>query len=354
MSTSRKIAFHEAFGAPAALRPISLLEHWHAVPGMRAGMKQVEDLLVAYIEEDPSAMVRRVSRYLIDAGGKRLRPALVLLSGEVAGGETAAVTRLAVAMELLHVATLYHDDVIDGAVTRRGLASTNALWGDRVSAMAGTYLIARAMEILAAHGDEVLGLVNLAVNQVWHGEMRELEGVYSPDRTEAAYLECISNKTAAFYQLPCNLGALGAGGDARHVAALRAFGQFTGMAFQLIDDLLDLMSSDEAIGKPAGSDMKAGVYTLPVIQTLESSSRLQTLLAGDSLAEEDCREALQIVRAGDGIDYTLDRAKEFMNQAIAALDVFPEGAATRALCVTCRCIIERPEFDRHERSGFAS
>jgi heptaprenyl diphosphate synthase len=314
---------------------------------MRADMHEVEDQLVAYIEEDPSPAVRRVNLHLINAGGKRLRPALVLLSGKAVGGDAAALTRLSVAMELLHVATLYHDDVIDGAVKRRSLPSTNALWGDRVSVMAGTYLISRAMDILAAHGDEVLTLVNPAVNQVWHGEMGELEGVYAPDRTEAAYMECISNKTAAFYQLPCCLGAVGAGGDARQVGALRAFGQFTGMAFQLVDDLLDLVSNEEAMGKAAGSDMRTGVYTLPVIRTLESNGRLKTLLAGDSLSEVDCREALQIVRAGDGIDYTFERAREFIAKAIAELDVF-QGAAANALSMTARSVIERPELENCE------
>jgi heptaprenyl diphosphate synthase len=339
----------------AALRPAAPLEYWHAVPGMRASMRQVEDLLIASIEDDASALVRRVSLHLINGGGKRLRPALVLLSSEAISGDAAAVTQLAVAMELLHVATLYHDDVIDGAVTRRGVPSTNALWGDRVSAMAGTYLIARAMDILAAHGDEVLSLVNLAVNQVWQGEMRELEGVYALDRTEAAYMESISNKTAAFYQLPCCLGALRGGGDARQVAALRAFGQFTGIAFQLVDDLLDLVSSEEALGKAAGSDMKAGVYTLPVIRTLETSGRLQTLLAGDSPSEVECGEALEEVRAGGGLAYALQRAKAFTELAVAELDVLPEGPATHALCMTARSIVERPELAACcERGGFAS
>jgi heptaprenyl diphosphate synthase len=249
------------------------------------------------------------------------------------------------------VATLYHDDVIDGAVTRRGVPSPNALWGDRVSAMTGTYLIARAMEILAAHGDEVLSFVNLAVNQVWQGQMRELEGVYALDRTEADYMQCISNKTAAFYQLPCCLGALGGGGNPHQVAALRAFGQFTGIAFQLVDDLLDLVSSDEAIGKPAGSDMKAGVYTLPVIRTLETSGRLQALLARDSPSEVECGEALKEIRAGGGLEYALKRAGAFAELAVAELGVLPEGPATRALRMTARSIVERPELAACCESG---
>ena len=349
MSTSPKVALHFRTGTAN-----SLLEHWNAVPGMSEGMKEVEKLLVAYLEEDPSHVVRRVSLHLISAGGKRLRPALVLLSAKVVGGEAGAVTQFAAAMEMLHVATLYHDDVIDGAVTRRGLPSSNALWGDRVSAMAGTYLIAKAMNILAARRDEVLTLVNRAVQQVWHGEMRELEGVYSPDRTEAAYLECISNKTAAFYQLPCCLGALGASGDARQIEALRGYGQFTGTAFQLVDDLLDLVSSDEAIGKPAGSDMKTGVYTLPVIHALRSNSRLEALLSGDSLSEEDHKEALRIVRAGDGIPYALERAREFIEKALTELDVFVPSPAVNALRATAQSIIERPELGWRGRGRFIS
>jgi geranylgeranyl pyrophosphate synthase len=195
---------------------------------------------------------------------------------------------------------------------------------------------------------------NLAINEVWHGEMRELEGVYSPDRTEDAYMECISNKTAAFYQLPCCLGVLGAGGDARQVAALRKCGQFTGIAFQLVDDLLDLVSSEEAIGKPVGSDMKAGVYTLPVIRTLQSNGRLEALLSADSLSERECQEALQIVRGGDGIEYTFDRAREFVDKAMAELDVLPPSPAVRALGATSRSIIERPELECYKRGGSLS
>jgi heptaprenyl diphosphate synthase len=352
MSTSPKIASHENIRQQRGADPVSLLEQWYAVPGMRIGMNEVENLLVGYIAEDPSPVVRHVSLHLISGGGKRLRPALVLLSGKAVGADAGAVTRLAVAMEMLHVATLYHDDVIDGAATRRGLPSSNALWGDRVSAMAGTYLIAKAMGILAAHGDEVLTLVNQAVNAVWHGEMRELEGVYSPARTEAAYMECISNKTAAFYQLPCCLGVLGARGDARQLAALRRCGQYTGMAFQLVDDLLDLVSTNEVIGKPAGSDMESGVYTLPVIRTLQSNGRLEALLSADSLSARDCQEALQIVRAGDGIAYAFKRAREFVDKAIAELEVLPQGPAVRALSATARSIIERPELECCKRDGF--
>ena len=353
MSTSPKVAFHQSFRVRAATA-VSLLEHWHAVPGMRAGMREVEDMLVTYIKEEPSPVVRRVSLHLINAGGKRLRPALVLLSGKAVGADTGAVTRLAVAMEMLHVATLYHDDVIDGAMTRRGLPSSNALWGDRVSAMAGTYLIAGAMDILAAHGDEVLTLVNLAVNQVWHGEMRELEGVYSPDRTEAAYMEIISNKTAAFYQLPCCLGVLGAGGDARQVAALREYGQFTGMAFQLVDDLLDLLSSDEAIGKPAGSDMKAGVYTLPVIRTLQSSGRLEALLSSDSYQRETAGKRCKSFAREMGSNTRSSARTSLSVRRSRNSNVLPQSPAVGALCATARSIIERPELAYCERSRFVS
>jgi heptaprenyl diphosphate synthase len=328
---------------------VTLQEHWHAVPGMRDHMAATESLLTAIASEEPSAAVRRISLHLIGAGGKRLRPALVLLSGDAVSGRAAEISQLAAAMELLHVATLYHDDVIDGAETRRGLPSSNAVWGDRISAMAGTYLIAKAMEILAAYGDQVLNFVNRAVNQVWCGEMRELEGVYALDRTESAYFDCIANKTAAFCQLPCCLGALGAGGDEQQVGALSRFGQYVGTAFQLVDDVLDLVASDKAIGKPAGNDMKAGVYTLPVIRTLRTNTRLHTLLDSESLSDEQCQEALQMVRAGDGIDYALERAGEFITQALAELEAIAEGPSKQALCNTARSIIERPEFKRIQR-----
>src|SRR5947209_8339116 len=173
----------------AELPMLSLEATWEAVPRMRTGLNMVEDMLREILSEDPSPAVRRVSLYLVEAGGKRLRPALVLLSGEAAGGDATTMTKAAAAVEMLHVATLYHDDVIDGALSRRGRPSTNVLWGNRVSAMVGTYLVARAMDLLAEQGAEVLEIVNLAVTQVWHGQMRELEGIYRIDRTEEESLE---------------------------------------------------------------------------------------------------------------------------------------------------------------------
>lgn len=326
---------------------LSLEATWEAVPRMRAGLDLVEDMLQQILSEDSSPAVRTVSLYLVEAGGKRLRPALVLLSGEAAGGDATTMTRPAAAVEMLHVATLHHDDVIDGALSRRGRPSTNVVWGNRVSAMIGTYLVARALDVLADQGAEVLDIVNLAVTQVWRGQMRELESIYDVDRTEEEYFESISQKTAAFYQLPCVLGAMAGGAEPHVVSALKSFGQFTGIAFQIVDDILDLVSDQQALGKPTGEDIRAGVYTLPVIHALAKKlehSRLRSLLAQESMDEAVQREAIELVRCSGAIGYALRRAKEFVARALSELDRLPAGFAVDALRATAQVITERAEL----------
>lgn len=326
---------------------LSLEATWRAVPCMRANLAMVEDMLRRVLSEDDSPAVRRVSLYLVEAGGKRLRPALLLLSGEAAGGDATKMIRAAAAVEMLHVATLYHDDVIDGALSRRGRPSTNALWGNRVSAMGGTYLVARAMDLVAEQGAKALEIVNLAVTRVWHGQMRELEGIYRIDRTEEECLEALSQKTAAFYQLPCMLGAQAAGAEPRVAGALESFGKFTGIGFQIIDDILDLVGDRRSLGKPTGGDIRAGVYTLPVIHALAKKperSRLRSLLARESMSEEAQHEAAELVRKSGAIEYALSRAKEFVAQALSELDRLPVGFAVEALRSTAQAIIERPEL----------
>jgi geranylgeranyl pyrophosphate synthase len=212
--------------------------------------------------------------------------------------------------------------------------------------MAGTYLIARAMGLLAEHGDKVLEVVNDAVTQVWHGQMRELEGVYHIDRTEEAYLEVISQKTAALYQLPCAIGAM-AGAKPCHAAALRSFGQFSGIAFQIVDDILDFVAEKDTLGKPAGGDIKLGVYTLPVIRLMAGatkSSRLRILLTRGTLNEALHHEAIDLVRSSGAIGYAVGRAKEFVARALNKLDLLPESPAVDALRATSQAIIERTEL----------
>jgi heptaprenyl diphosphate synthase len=245
------------------------------------------------------------------------------------------------------VATLYHDDVMDGALSRRGLPSINALWGNRVSTIVGTYVMARGMDVLAELGNECLAVVNVAVTQVWQGQMRELEGVYDIDRTEEAYIESISQKTAAFYQLPCALGAMAAGAEPRVTDALKSFGRFTGAVFQIVDDVLDLVGDQKALGKPTGGDIRAGVYTLPVIHALSKSHwhyRLRSLLAQESMNDATNQEAIELVQNSGAIGYALGRANEFMDRALSELDRLTPSLAADALGTTAQMIVERPEL----------
>ncbi len=282
--------------------------------------------------EDP--FLSEVAGHLIKASGKRLRPALAVASALAGGGEISAdVIHGSCSVELVHLGSLYHDDVIDDAETRHGVESVNAKWGNLVAIVAGDFLLARASEIAARLGTEVSALLAATIGRLCEGEVGEVQAAFDTGRSEERYLAAIAGKTASLLSASCRIGALTAGLEPPVVDALAKFGQDFGMAFQVRDDVLDVVSTEAALGKPAGHDMVQGVYTLPVIRALadhRAGPELRGLLGGpiDDAARD---KALGIVRTTDGIASCLAMARGFADDAAHALAPLPPSPLAESL-----------------------
>ncbi|MBL6620021.1 MAG: polyprenyl synthetase family protein [Ilumatobacteraceae bacterium] len=278
------------------------------------------------------AHLTELASHLIVAGGKRLRPVLTVIAGSLDGrAVTDDVVLGGVSCELVHLGSLYHDDVMDESETRRGVETVNARWGNLQAILAGDFLLARASEIAAGLGTEVAGLLARTIGWLCEGQIEELRHTYDVGRTEESYLASIHGKTASLYGTAARVGGIVAGLSDEEIDALTDFGNAYGMVFQVVDDLLDLTATDEQLGKRAGHDMEVGVYTLPVIHTLSvGSAELESLLGGP-LHGPEAERALEIVRSGPGIESTISRARDFVNDAVRACSALPEGPARSAL-----------------------
>ncbi len=280
----------------------------------------------------PDAYLNELASHLIIAGGKRLRPALSVVAAQLEGAAAAHdVIRGGVACELVHLGSLYHDDVMDEANTRRGVETVNAKWGNLQAIVAGDFLLARASEIAASLGTEVAGLLARTIGWLCEGQIAELRHTYDVDRPESSYFASIHGKTASLYGTSARVGAIVSGAGDKE--AVTEFGNAFGMVFQIVDDILDITATDEQLGQPAGHDMVEGVYTLPVLRTLAeggpAADELRSLL-GVPLDDAAKDKALAIVRSNGGVDSAIATAEEYVGRAEAACDGFPESPATAA------------------------
>jgi heptaprenyl diphosphate synthase len=289
-----------------------------------------------------------VASHLIVAGGKRLRPAFSVAAAQSApdaNGSAApeAAVMGGVAVELVHLGSLYHDDVIDEATTRRTVESVNAKWGNFTAIVAGDFLLARASQIAASLGTEVAGLLAATIGRLCEGEVLELRATFDAGRTEAQYLESIDGKTASLFATACRIGAIVSDQPRDRVDALTAFGLAYGTAFQIVDDVLDVVATDEQLGKPAGHDLVEGVYTLPVIRALaaDGSSALHGLL-GRPLTDAEKHAARDLVRADGAVPNAMATAAGYVDRAIDALAPLGDGPATAWLAATARSLLDVP------------
>lgn len=305
---------------------------------LRPGLARLEERL-----QDGSAselpFVEHAARHLIDAGGKRFRPMLTLLSG-VAGGCDSADERLVdagVVVELVHLSTLYHDDVMDGAELRRGTPAAHVRWSNTVAILTGDFLLARASELSAALGVEVTRVMARTIADLCAGQIREVQGsdawrhgAPAVEPTREHYLAVIGDKTASLIAASCRLGGLLSGQSSDAVEALGAYGHRLGMSFQIADDLLDVAGEPGESGKMPGGDLLAGVWTLPVLLALHAEgprSRLARLL--DEVTGETVDEALELLRAHPALDQARDAARAEAAAAKEALACL-EGSVVNA------------------------
>jgi heptaprenyl diphosphate synthase len=297
---------------------------------VRARLEEVERELEA-AASSTFPLVSEAAGYLLQAGGKRFRPLLVLLGGYFGEPGDPRLVPGAVAIELTHLATLYHDDVIDEAHSRRGIASANARWDNSVAILTGDYLFARASEISSDLGTDVTRLLARTISDVCEGQIRELQLAGSVDAQEGAYLEVIERKTASLIATSCRLGGMLSGADVSVIDGLERAGHALGIAFQLSDDIMDITADSSVLGKEPGADLREGVYTLPVIYALGRSEDLRKLLAGGPPADDVLPRALELVRSDGALDLARDAVAREVRRSVEELAALPEGRARQAL-----------------------
>jgi len=285
-----------------------------------------------------------IASHLIVAGGKRLRPVLSTVAAQVNGDDASVdVVRGGVSCELVHLGSLYHDDVMDEADTRRGVDTVNAKWGNLQAILAGDFLLSRASEIAASLGTEVAGLLARTIGWLCEGQIAELRHTYDVGRPEESYYTSIHGKTASLYGTAARIGGIVAGHDQETIDALTEYGNAYGMVFQIVDDILDVTATDEQLGKPAGHDMVEGVYTLPVIRTMGLGTPAAadlTELLGNALDADGQRAAISIVRSNEGVASAAATAQEYVDRATAACSGFADTPATAALLAAPASLLE--------------
>ncbi|TCD48417.1 polyprenyl synthetase family protein [Chlorobium sp. N1] len=284
-----------------------------------------------------NTLVDKVTRYVLRQQGKQIRPAMVLLSAAVSGGVTESSYRAAIMVELLHSATLIHDDVVDGAEMRRGLPSINAVWKNKISVLIGDYLLSRGLLYSLDSGDYgFLHQVSDAVRRMSEGEILQIQKTRSLDITEEDYLSVISDKTASLIASSCAMGAMSATTDEESVAALKRYGEYLGLAFQIRDDLLDYTGDSKKTGKEMGIDIRDKKITLPLIHALSKAApseqkRIRSILKSSGKRAMKRGEVIEFVKRMDGLTYAAGVAEGFAEESRRALDRFPESSAKRSL-----------------------
>ncbi len=288
-----------------------------------------------------------INQYLQAGGGKRLRPALLLLCNRLFGPATDCARRLAAVVEMIHTATLVHDDVIDIAKTRRGRPSTNVVWGNHISVLAGDWLYMQAFQVaLRERNFHILDLLISLTQMMVEGELIQLERLHRVDVSEADYMELVDRKTASLFSACACLGAVAGGADDTLESKLGESAWNLGMAFQMVDDILDFTSSEKILGKPSGNDLREGKVTLPMIYALESASAeerraVETVIGDASYEQVPFMRILQMLEHHGAIARAYGRAHSFTDKARESLSEFPSTPAQRALQAIVDLVTER-------------
>jgi octaprenyl-diphosphate synthase len=291
-------------------------------------------------------LVDLVARYILKQKGKKIRPLLVLLSGKIAGGINERTYRGAILVELLHTATLIHDDVVDAADKRRGLPSINAIWKNKVSVLMGDYLLSRGLMIAVEGKDfDFLGIITDAVRRMSEGELLQISKTRKLDIDEETYFKIISDKTASLLSTCCRIGAASSSENTEYRESMRSFGENIGIAFQIRDDILDYVGSSSIIGKPLGGDIKEKKITLPLIYSLKNAgkpeaSKIISIVKNGS-GKGGIKEIINFVNKYDGINYASKVALDYSERAKENLNIFPECSSKSALLSLVDFIISR-------------
>lgn len=297
--------------------------------------------------ESDVPLIRKVGEYVLSSGGKRVRPALLLLAARLCGYQGDKAVPLASVVEFIHTATLLHDDVVDSATLRRGLASANTLWGNEASVLVGDFLFSKSFSLMVAVGSlDILRVLSSATTVIAEGEVMQLLCTGEIDLTEERYIGVVRSKTAILMSAACEAGAiLGNAAPARQ-KALADFGMSLGIAFQLMDDTLDYIATEEEFGKSIGHDLEEGKITLPLIHTLrlcspEERSVIETVVEKDEMTLDDFRHVSGLVKQYGGITYTVDAARRYIHECRLRLEVFEATPVTSALLELAEYVVTR-------------
>jgi octaprenyl-diphosphate synthase len=294
----------------------------------------VDRLILRRLESDV-VLINQIGHYIVNSGGKRLRPLSVLLSARACGYTGQRHVDLAAVVEFIHTATLLHDDVVDGSELRRSQETANAVWGNEASVLVGDFLYSRAFEMMVDVGEmQVMDILSHATNRIAEGEVLQLLNCNDPDTTDHKYMEVIERKTATLFEAGTRLGAVLAGSPPEIERAMANYGRSLGIAFQLVDDALDYRAEGDALGKNLGDDLAEGKPTLPLIRALEVGKPEQRALlrkAIQSGGRELIADVARAIDSTDGIDYTIALARRHAEQSKEALSALPDSVQRRAL-----------------------
>ena len=324
---------------------MALVSSLSILPTLSDDLSELEiKLQDSVIAEDK--YLTEIASHLITAGGKRVRPGFAIAASGIESPKAVPasndVLMGGVAVELVHLGSLYHDDVMDEAEMRRTVPSVNAIWGNLTAILAGDFLLARASGIAASLGTEVAGLLAKTIGELCEGQILELQSTFKLDRTQDSYERSISGKTASLLATACRIGGLTSHLSRENIDILTSFGHSYGMAFQIVDDILDLVATDEQLGKPSGNDLMEGVYTLPVISAFSSDcgAQLKEIL-GKKISVEERDTARALIRSSQGVSEALARAQFWTKEAASALTELPDSEATEALRAATTHLIQR-------------
>ncbi|MES2831368.1 MAG: octaprenyl diphosphate synthase [Pseudomonadota bacterium] len=303
------------------------------------------DAVIRHELQSDVPLVNQIADYIISAGGKRIRPVLVLLMARAWAIDTTHHHQLAAVIEFIHTATLLHDDVVDESSLRRGRKTANALFGNAASVLVGDFVYSRAFQMMVAVDDmRVMRILADATNVIAEGEVLQLLNMHDPDVTEARYMQVIRSKTAKLFEAAAEVGALIAGADADAAKAAAEYGRCVGTAFQLIDDVLDYSGSSAAIGKNIGDDLREGKPTLPLIYLMENGTQEQRALVRrciESGDEQHFAEILGLITTSGALTYTKQRALAATASAREALRLVPDNRFKESLLDLCAFAIDR-------------
>ena len=292
------------------------------------------------------ALLDKVTRFIVTTKGKQMRPMFVFLCAKLTGEASEKTFRGASMIELIHTATLVHDDVVDESFKRRNFFSINALWKNKIAVLVGDYLLSKAVLLSTDHKDfDLLAVISRTIREMAEGELLQLEKARKLDITEDVYYEIIRQKTATLIAACCEIGALSTNSDEDLAKKMRDFGTFTGMAFQIKDDLFDYLTSN-IIGKPVGIDIKEQKMTLPLIYTLKNASETERKYFFNTIKRYNndtkrVKELIDFVKKSGGLDYAIGVMKDFQQKAKNILDEFPDSEAKHSLHLMLDYVIER-------------